>query len=71
MSVTLEMSTGTVNLDISAAGASSGTFDHRLLQHRDEVDQHPISAISGLPDALDEVDSDALSNFDILEIMQH
>lgn len=27
---------------------SEGTTDHRLLTHRDDLDQHPIEAISGL-----------------------
>lgn len=49
---------------------TGGTSDHRALAYRDAVDQHPMSAITGLPTALDEVDSDALSNFDIFEIMQ-
>ena len=35
--------------------------DHRVLLHRDASNQHPISAITGLEDALDEIDT-ALSS---------
>ena len=31
----------------------TGTFLHSALQHRDWPDQHPISAITGLQEALD------------------
>lgn len=51
--------------------ATGGTLDHGALLNRNAADQHPMNAITGLPDALDEVDSDALTNFEILEIMQH
>lgn len=47
-------------------GVVLGTSDHRALQYRDASDQHPISAITGLEDEITE----ALTNFDILEIMQ-
>lgn len=32
--------------------SGSGTSDHRSLSHRDDVDQHPMSAITGLATAL-------------------
>lgn len=39
-----------------------GTNDHRRLTHRDSADQHPISAITGLEDRLNEkADSSALA----------
>ena len=36
----------------TTTGGSSGTADHRRLTNRDASDQHPITAISGLQDAL-------------------
>lgn len=38
---------------VTACGGGGGTYDHRDLQQRDADDQHPISAITGLQDALD------------------
>mgnify|MGYP000625686061 CR=1 FL=1 len=32
--------------------SSGGTSDHRFLLHRDADDQHPMSAVTGLADAL-------------------
>ena len=66
---------GVENLAVSAAPdiaiavtntASGGTSDHRMLTNRSSADQHPIGAITGLADEI----TDALSNFDIFEIMQ-
>lgn len=75
MSITLDVSTGVgvidiiastnVGLSMDVANASSGTFDHRLLSHRDEIDQHPIGAITDLTDAL----PTTMTNFDILDIL--
>lgn len=36
-------------------GGGGGTEDHRQLSHRNDADQHPISAITGLRDELDEI----------------
>ena len=36
----------------TAPGGSGGTSDHRQLTNRDAAEQHPISAITGLQDAL-------------------
>lgn len=43
--------------DVIVTLGGGGTYDHRDLQHRDAEDQHPISAITGLQDALDSVPS--------------
>lgn len=37
---------------ISASGGGGGTSDHNALSNRDAANQHPMSAISGLEDAL-------------------
>lgn len=37
----------------SSGGGGGGTTDHSLLSNRDKKDQHPISAITGLQEALD------------------
>lgn len=39
-----------------AAAGGNGTFDHSELLYRDLPDQHPIHAITGLQDALDNID---------------
>ena len=51
-------------------GTSTGTTDHNLLQNRDIKDQHPISAITGLQEALDEKlgPDEALSKKDIATV---
>lgn len=76
MSITMDVSAGAgvqqINVSaengiaLTVASAASGTTDHRQLAHRDAGNQHPISAITGLEDELTE----ALTNFDIFEIMQ-
>lgn len=38
---------------ISASGGGGGTSDHNALTNRDASNQHPMSAITGLEDALD------------------
>lgn len=48
--VEIEQSDNT--LTISSTGGGGGTSDHRQLSNRDAANQHPISAISGLADAL-------------------
>lgn len=40
------------SLQGTAAAGSGGTADHRRLTNRDAYDQHPITAITGLQDAL-------------------
>ena len=42
----------------TTSGGSSGTFDHNLLENRDMADQHPITAISGLEERLQEMMSE-------------
>lgn len=49
-------------------GGDEGVTDHRKLTHRDDLDQHPISAITGLQDELDSkqstiTDEDVLAAF--------
>ena len=44
-----------VSIPLTASvGGAGGTGDHTKLKNRDAADQHPISAITGLQDALDE-----------------
>ena len=40
------------HIDITLPGGGSGTSDHSKLSNRDAVGQHPMSAITGLVDAL-------------------
>lgn len=42
----------------TTSGGGSGTFDHNLLENRDMADQHPVTAISGLEERLQEMMSD-------------
>lgn len=46
--------------------------DHRALSHRDEAGQHPISAIDGLPEALERIPGpvEPLTNSDLEEILK-
>lgn len=46
------------------------TSDHRELNHRDAAEQHPISAITYLEPELQQRPSTAMSNLDILNILQ-
>lgn len=46
------------------------TNDHRKLSNRDSDNQHPMSAITGLPEALDAVPDEALSNIDIESLLK-
>ena len=39
--------------EVQETGGGGGTSDHSKLKNRDAVDQHPMSAITGLEDALD------------------
>ena len=39
--------------------------DHNLLQNRDLPDQHPISAITGLQEALDEIPTDYVTDTEL------
>lgn len=45
---------GIPNYVAEHGGGGGGTSDHRQLTHRDAENQHPISAITGLQDALDD-----------------
>lgn len=46
--------------------ANVGTVkDHNLLTNRDLDNQHPISAISGLPEALDNLDNKKVNTEDV------
>ena len=40
---------------ITGSGSSGGTYDHNELTNRDLANQHPISAITGLQESLDEL----------------
>ena len=41
----------------------NGTYDHNLLQNRDAENQHPVSAINGLSELLDQkIDGDKIGN---------
>lgn len=51
-------------MDVMDGGGTSGTVDHRELTNRDAENQHPISAITGLEEALEQPTSD-----DALEIL--
>ena len=44
-------------IEAAAAQGGSGTVDHSLLNGRELSDQHPISAISGLRDELDDIEA--------------
>lgn len=46
--------------------------DHRALTHRDAAEQHPITAISGLGEALERIPepAEALKNYDLEEILK-
>lgn len=56
---------------VTPAGGGGGTTDHDQLTNRDAAGQHPISAISGLQDALDgKADADDINEplvFDVYE----
>lgn len=43
------------SLSAEVSGTSGGITDHRVLRFRDAADQHPISAITGLTEKLEEV----------------
>lgn len=43
--------------EAAKSGGGSGTTDHSKLTNRDKADQHPTSAITGLTDKLQEVDT--------------
>lgn len=46
------------------------TSDHRELTHRDAEEQHPITAITSLAPELSARPSTAMTNLDILNILQ-
>jgi len=48
--VSLNPLTGTITISVSGSGTSE--TDHRVLTGRDVANQHPISAITGLEEAL-------------------
>jgi len=60
--------TRSINNEIKEISGSSGTTDHNLLTNRDAANQHPISAIEGLTDAItnkvDKVTGKGLSSND-------
>lgn len=43
--------------------------DHATLVHRDWADQHPIRAITGLEDALNNIEVDSIPNSEIEELL--
>lgn len=49
--------------------SSTGTGDHTRLTNRSAPDQHPMSAITGLVEALAAVPTSALTNLEIQIIM--
>lgn len=53
-------------------GETGSINDHRMLTHRDEPEQHPIEAISGLNERLNRamMTGDALSVSEILKILE-
>ena len=61
---------------ITGSGSSGGTYDHNELTNRDLVNQHPISAITGLQESLDELQAlinslvNRNANSNILNIQQ-
>lgn len=61
---------------VTGSGSSSGTYDHNELTNRDLVNQHPISAITGLQESLDELQAlinslvNRNANSNILNIQQ-
>lgn len=44
---------GVLSFDETASAGGGGTSDHRQLSNRSAADQHPISAITGLEEALE------------------
>lgn len=46
------------------------TNDHRKLLNRDSDNQHPMSAITGLPEALGAVPDEALTNLEIESLLK-
>ena len=62
--VGLSASSEQVGITVGGA-AAGGTSDHRELSNRDAPDQHPMSAITGLPNSLPA----SLTNMDILAIL--
>ena len=73
----IKIAEASLNLKTSRSGqlgvvtrTSTGTFAHSLLRNRDLDDQHPISAITGLQDALDAAASSGLiENLDQEEVV--
>lgn len=59
------------NTTQSITGQLSQGSDHRNLTGRSAPDQHPIDSISALEAELSWRPDTALSNADILEIMEH
>ena len=55
--------------DFSGGGGEAGayTLDHSILYNRDDPDQHPIESITGLEEALEEVEGEELDTINIEE----
>lgn len=53
-------------------GAGGGTDDHRRLTHREDAEQHPIGAITGLAKELERIPGpvEALTNLEMEEILK-
>lgn len=72
INVDISQKTDTIDVEMSSGGGG-GTTDHRKLKHREDSDQHPISAITDLSNTLsrkmDEGEVDAMSNQDIENLL--
>lgn len=54
----------------SAAGEGTGTTDHALLENRDAPDQHPIEAITGLGDAIEDLEESTSALSETTEVLK-
>ena len=72
LTMSAELSTGPeMTAEFESMTQVPTTADHAVLFNRDKPDQHPIEAITGLPDALDgkQEQMDALSNTEIEQLL--
>ena len=54
----------------SASGGGTGTTDHALLENRDAPDQHPIEAITGLGDAIEDLEESTSALSETTEVLK-
>ena len=59
-------------LESAAGGQEEGVVDHRFLSHREDEDQHPISAIEGLAEELAKIPApvEPMTNEELEEILK-